>query len=143
MGQQGDDILYGEDGDDILIGGSNVAGALDGDDVIDGGAGNDAIAGDNAECCFRTDLLDPRIRALTGHDDLRHEHPGGNDGVGARRRGDRSRRQNDPTGHPPVPRSRCSTTATRSRPTGPTSGATTTSPAARATTRSSASSATT
>ena len=64
MGQQGDDILYGEDGDDLLIGGSNVAGALDGDDVIDGGAGNDAIAGDNAECCFRYDLLDPRFQAL-------------------------------------------------------------------------------
>ena len=66
MGQQGNDILYGEGGDDILIGGSNVSGALDGDDVIDGGAGDDLIAGDNAECCLRPDLLDPRMRALQG-----------------------------------------------------------------------------
>jgi Ca2+-binding RTX toxin-like protein len=66
MGQQGNDVLYGGDGDDILIGGSNVAGALDGDDRLDGGRGNDAIAGDNAEICYRPDNLDPRMRALTG-----------------------------------------------------------------------------
>ena len=84
MGQQGDDLIYGEDGDDLLIGGSNVAGAIDnwatpgryGGDVIDGGAGNDAIAGDNAECCYRNDLKDPRFQQLTGAGDLRHEHPG-------------------------------------------------------------------
>ena len=99
MGQQGDDILYGEDGDDILIGGSNVAGALDGDDVIDGGTGNDLIAGDNAECCFRNDLLDPRMRALSGTriygTTLRH----GNDGV-ALVTGTVAER---PDRHPPVP----------------------------------------
>ncbi|HQF94492.1 MAG TPA: Calx-beta domain-containing protein [Microthrixaceae bacterium] len=66
FGQQGDDILYGEGGDDLLIGGSNVAGSLDGRDFIDGGAGNDTIAGDNADCCRRSDLLDPRFRALVG-----------------------------------------------------------------------------
>ena len=43
-----------------------MAGSLDGDDVIDGGTGNDFIAGDNAECCFRPDTLDPRMRALGG-----------------------------------------------------------------------------
>ena len=87
MGEQGDDVIYGEDGDDLLIGGSNVAGALDGDDVIDGGAGNDAIAGDNAECCLRNDLLDLRMRALQGYGDLRDEHPGGHRRRRARDRG--------------------------------------------------------
>ena len=66
LGQQGKDVLYGGDGDDILIGGSNVAGALDGDDRIDGGAGSDAIAGDNADICFRPDAIDVRMRALDG-----------------------------------------------------------------------------
>src|SRR5262245_39332107 len=66
LGQQGNDVLYGGNGDDILIGGSNVEGALDGDDRLDGGAGNDAIAGDNAEICYRPDNLDPRMRALIG-----------------------------------------------------------------------------
>ena len=66
MGQQGNDIIYGEGGDDLLIGGSNVSGALDGDDVIDGGSGNDLITGDNADCCRRPDLLDPRMRVLLG-----------------------------------------------------------------------------
>ncbi len=64
MGQQGNDVLYGGDDDDILIGGSNVSGALDGDDRLDGGRGHDAIAGDNAEICYRPDNLDPRMRAL-------------------------------------------------------------------------------
>ena len=96
MGQQGNDILYGEDGDDLLIGGSNVAGSLDDDDVIDGGAGNDAIAGDNAECCFRYDLLDPRMRAHRRHGDLRHEHPGRQRRRRARHRTRRDD-QNDPT----------------------------------------------
>ena len=66
MGQQGRDTLYGGNGDDILIGGSNVAGALDSDDRIDGGAGNDAIAGDNADICFRPDAIDVRMRNLDG-----------------------------------------------------------------------------
>ena len=66
LGEQGMDIIYGEDGDDLLIGGSNVSGALDTWDVIDGGAGTDLIAGDNAECCRRPDVLDPRMRALDG-----------------------------------------------------------------------------
>ena len=66
MGQQGRDTLYGGNGDDILIGGSNVAGALDSDDRIDGGAGNDAIAGDNADICYRPDAQDARFRVLSG-----------------------------------------------------------------------------
>ncbi len=80
MGQQGDDILYGEGGDDILIGGSNVSGALDGDDVIDGGSGNDLIAGDNADCCFRPDFTDPRMRALIGTVIYGTSIPNGTDG---------------------------------------------------------------
>ena len=59
-------MLYGGHDDDIVIGGSNVAGGLDGDDRIDGGAGHDAIAGDNADICYRPDSLDPRMRALLG-----------------------------------------------------------------------------
>ncbi|KAA5541791.1 hypothetical protein FYK55_16405 [Roseiconus nitratireducens] len=66
MGQQGNDVLDGGLGDDILIGGSNVSGALDGDDRLDGGMGNDVVAGDNAEICYRPDLLDPRMRVLQG-----------------------------------------------------------------------------
>ena len=93
MGQQGSDILYGEDGDDILIGGSNVAGSLDDDDVIDGGTGNDFVAGDNAECCFRNDLLDPRMRALVGTTLYGTSIPGGNDGVALVT----GTHQNDPT----------------------------------------------
>ncbi len=66
LGQEGRDILYGGNGDDGLIGGSNVAGALDSDDRLDGGGGHDAIAGDNAEICFRPDAIDPRFRVLAG-----------------------------------------------------------------------------
>jgi Ca2+-binding RTX toxin-like protein len=66
MGQQGSDTLYGGRGDDILIGGSNVAGAHDSHDRIDGGDGHDAIAGDNAEICFRPDAIDVRMRSLDG-----------------------------------------------------------------------------
>ena len=80
MGQQGNDVIYGEDGDDLLIGGSNVAGALDGDDVIDGGAGHDAIAGDNADCCIRPDTLDPRMRSLNGTLIYGTSIPNGTDG---------------------------------------------------------------
>jgi Ca2+-binding RTX toxin-like protein len=79
MGQQGNDVLYGGDDDDILIGGSNVSGALDGDDRLDGGRGNDAIAGDNAEICYRPDNLDPRMRALDGTQ-IYGTTPGLNDG---------------------------------------------------------------
>ena len=34
--------------------------------MIDGGTGNDLIAGDNAECCYRNDDIDPRMRVLQG-----------------------------------------------------------------------------
>jgi hypothetical protein len=80
MGQQGSDTLYGGNGDDILIGGSNVAGAHDSHDRIDGGAGHDAIAGDNAEICFRPDAIDVRMRALDGTL-LYGVTPGVNDGL--------------------------------------------------------------
>src|SRR5690606_1062139 len=40
--------------------------ALDSHDRIDGGDGHDAIAGDNADICFRPDALDVRMRALDG-----------------------------------------------------------------------------
>jgi Ca2+-binding RTX toxin-like protein len=66
MGEQGKDTLYGGDDNDILIGGSNVTGSLDSDDRIDGGAGHDAIAGDNADICFRPDNVDVRFRVLSG-----------------------------------------------------------------------------
>ena len=36
---------------------------IDSDDRIDGGAGSDAIAGDNADICYRPDDLDPREAA--------------------------------------------------------------------------------
>ena len=91
-----------------------MAGALDGDDVIDGGTGNDFIAGDNAECCFRNDLLDPRMRALTGTAHLRHEHPIGTDGLALVT----GTVQNDPTASARRG-STCSTTATPSRRTTP------------------------
>ena len=51
IGGQGADRITGGDGNDDLIGGHNVAGGSDTGDMIDGGAGNDWIAGDNADLC--------------------------------------------------------------------------------------------
>ena len=108
MGQQGDDLIYGENGDDLLIGGSNVAGAIDnwatpgryGGDVIDGGAGNDAIAGDNAECCYRNDLKDPRFQQLLAGATTIYgtSIPAGNDGLALVSSDPLATMQNDPTG---------------------------------------------
>ena len=61
LGGQGADRITGGDGDDDLIGGHNVAGGSDAGDFIDGGAGNDWIAGDNADL-LRTGTP-PRARA--------------------------------------------------------------------------------
>ncbi|MFZ0529420.1 MAG: HYR domain-containing protein [Propionicimonas sp.] len=94
LGEQGMDVIYGEDGDDLLIGGSNVALALDTIDVIDGGAGTDLITGDNAECCRRPDLLDPRMRALDGGTIYGTSIPDGTDGHALVT----DTWQNDPTG---------------------------------------------
>ncbi len=75
IGGQGGDRITTGDGDDDIIGGHNVAHGSDGDDTLDGGAGNDWIAGDNAEI-WRTGLsYSVRYRTLLGRLDLRHQRP--------------------------------------------------------------------
>ena len=66
IGGQDADRITGGDGDDDLIGGHNVAGGADSGDQIDAGAGNDWVAGDNANILRTGSRLSPRFRTLTG-----------------------------------------------------------------------------
>jgi Ca2+-binding RTX toxin-like protein len=73
IGGQGIDRITGGDDDDDLIGGHNVAGGSDAGDFIDAGAGNDWVAGDNANLLRTGSRLSPRFRVLAGqliYDDL-------------------------------------------------------------------------
>ena len=64
-GQDADRITTG-DGDDDVIGGHNVPGGSDAGDYIDTGAGNDWVAGDNANLLRLGHSWSPRFRALLG-----------------------------------------------------------------------------
>ncbi len=64
VGGQGGDLISGGAGGDDLIGGHTHCGGADGDDAIDAGAGDDVVAGDNAEILRRDDTLDQRARTL-------------------------------------------------------------------------------
>src|SRR3954452_13755831 len=64
LGGQGVDSITGGEGDDDIIGGHNVAGGSDTGDFIDGGAGNDWIAGDNADLLRTGSRLSDRFQRL-------------------------------------------------------------------------------
>jgi Ca2+-binding RTX toxin-like protein len=66
LGGQGADRITGGEDDDDIIGGHNVAGGADAGDWIDAGAGNDWIAGDNADLLRTGSRLSPRFRVLLG-----------------------------------------------------------------------------
>jgi Ca2+-binding RTX toxin-like protein len=65
LGGQASDRITGGDGDDDVIGGHNVAGGADAGDFIDTGAGNDWVAGDNADLLRTGTSLSPRFRVLS------------------------------------------------------------------------------
>ena len=66
VGGQGSDRIYGDGGDDNLIGGHNLAGGSDEGDLLDGGAGDDYIAGDNAQIARESTPVSARMRVLAG-----------------------------------------------------------------------------
>ncbi len=66
MGQQGADTIFGGAGDDDIIGGHNVAGGADAGDALDGGAGDDVVLGDNGAILRTHNLIDTRMRVLSG-----------------------------------------------------------------------------
>ncbi|HEV2293601.1 MAG TPA: hypothetical protein VGR35_07085 [Tepidisphaeraceae bacterium] len=73
LGGQGGDSIFGDGQDDDIAGGHNnssdaFGGRADGDDTLDGGAGNDVMAGDNAQVVRQTGPVysSPLIRTLNG-----------------------------------------------------------------------------
>ncbi len=80
-----DATAHGGTGDDDLIGGHNVAGGSDAGDFIDGGAGNDVIAGDNANLLRTGDIVQPALPGAHRRRDLRRTDTGCAD-IATRRR---------------------------------------------------------